>query len=677
MYITYDKFDFAWFKKIELQRRKAGNQSSKQKFYYKDIITAFDIETTYIKEIDQSVMYIWQWQFGPNCSVIGRTWHELIVFIDELVHVLGEKNRLIVFVHNLSFEFQFLSGVFDFNTDDVFCIDKRKILKALLKDCIEFRCSYLQTNMSLRAFCEKMGVKNFKLKMNYNKRRYWYTELTQKEMAYCLNDVRGLVEAIQKEMDRDGDNLYTLPLTSTGYARRDAKKAMKACAHDYIPSIAPDMEIYKLCREAFRGGNTHASRYYSGKILHGVMSADRASAYPDAICNELFPVSRFFIHKETTLEKLDELMNKRGKAVLIRCSLTNLRLKNDLVTVPYLPVSKCFGTINPLIDNGRIISADYVAQLTITDIDYKIICSQYDFDMEILTLVSARYGMLPAPLRECVMSYFRAKTDLKDKETDKEHSAAFYKLLYDKSKNLLNAQYGMMAQDPVKITIQYLNKPEALYEEDPEAIPQDLLEAYNKRAFVVYQWACWVTSWARYRLQEGIDACGIGFVYCDTDSCKYLDPVDWEKLNEPIKRRAKKNGTFATDPNGKDHFMGVFELEETMSEYKTMGAKKYAFRDEKGKLHITIAGVNKRIGAIELERAGGIKAMKPGFVFKYAGGLEARYNDFPDIREWKNEDGVTIMIRRNVSLVPNTKTLGITAEYRQLLETVQENMVDL
>ncbi len=80
MTITYDQFDYEWFRSLELQKRKRGNQSSSQKYYYVDLITAFDIETTYIEEIDNSVMYIWQWQFGDKCTVIGRSWYELRLF---------------------------------------------------------------------------------------------------------------------------------------------------------------------------------------------------------------------------------------------------------------------------------------------------------------------------------------------------------------------------------------------------------------------------------------------------------------------------------------------------------------------------------------------------------------------------------------------------------------------
>ena len=686
-YITQDEFNSVEFKEIHLQMRKRGNQSTSQKYYYKDVIAAFDIETTYIEEIDNSVMYIWQMQIGMDLTIIGRTWYEFRRLIEKIENALEAGEKLVVFTHNLSFEFQYLSGIFDFSTDDVFAVDHRKVLKAVLDDKIEFRCSYLQTNMSLRAFCEKMGVKNYKLKMSYSKRRFWYTILSPKEIAYCINDVRGLVEAMYKEMDRDNDNLYTLPLTSTGYARRDAKKAMRQVSHNFIQNLVPDYEIYKLCREAFRGGNTHASRYYSGKLLDShIISGDGAigesedisSSYPTEIMTGEFPMSKFQIRKNATLEDLEDLLYKKHKALLIRCSFRNLKLKDDLAPVPYLPISKCRGIIGGVYDNGRILEAEYIDSHTMTDIDYEIMKSQYTFEISITTLASARYGKLPKPLRDNVLNYYQDKTMLKNKPTDDEHTEDFYSLLYNKSKALLNAQFGLMAQDPVKISVLYKNNRDDLFKDDEDADPEELLKKYNKRAFLVYQWGCWVTARAREKLQRGINLCGIEhFVYCDTDSCKYIGKVDWEPLNKELRAAAEKAGAFAIDAKGNKHYMGVYEFDGSFTEFKTMGAKKYAYRDLDGKLHITIAGVNKRIGAIELERAGGLKAMEDGFVFKYAGGLEARYSDYPDIQEFITEDGIPIRITRNVSLVPNTKTLGTTAEYKQLLETYKNYNIDL
>ena len=71
-------------------------------------------------------------------------------------------------------------------------------------------------------------------------------------------------------MERDGDDLYTIPLTNTGYVRRDVKKAMKSYGYNRIQKLLPDYETYKLLRQAFRGGNTHANRYFADVMLYGV-----------------------------------------------------------------------------------------------------------------------------------------------------------------------------------------------------------------------------------------------------------------------------------------------------------------------------------------------------------------------------------------------------------------------
>ena len=50
--INAEQFDFEAFKKIPVQQRGRGNPGTKSKFRYKDIVTAFDIETTRLEEID-------------------------------------------------------------------------------------------------------------------------------------------------------------------------------------------------------------------------------------------------------------------------------------------------------------------------------------------------------------------------------------------------------------------------------------------------------------------------------------------------------------------------------------------------------------------------------------------------------------------------------------------------
>jgi hypothetical protein len=377
------------------------------------------------------------------------------------------------------------------------------------------------------------------------------------------------------------------------------------------------------------------------------------------LCNCQFPVSSFFHAGGVTYDELLDLINNRKKAVLMRVSITNVRLRDPYWGSPYLSRDKCRNIHEALYDNGRILQADYL-ETTLTDVDFKIILSEYDFDDFVpFDVCHARYGNLPKPLIETTIKYYVAKTSLKDVEGEE--------LYYMKSKNKLNSIYGMMAQDPVKQTIDFIDNDFYKHNDNQE----ELLITSNKKAFLCYQWGVWTTAWARYRLEEGIQLAGDGFVYSDTDSVKYVGDIDWTKYNKEREKYSKKSGAFAKDPKGRTHYMGVYEIEtegDGYYEFATLGAKKYCYRETpESELHITIAGVTKKTGGKELEKAGGIEAFKAGFIFTEAGGIEAVYNDTPEITKYYI-DGHEISITSNVVLRESTYTLGITAEYEKLLQ---------
>jgi len=644
---------------IPIQPRRRGNQGMKKKRYYKDIICAFDIETTRIDD-KHSIMYIWQFQLGLHGdTIIGRSWKECMRWFRTLAESCNDNEYYVIYVHNLSFEFQFLSGQYHFTNDEVFAVESRKILKCDMFDHLEFRCSYLHSNMSLREYLRKMGVEDQKQENYvYDMKRYPWTPLSDEELKYCINDVRGLVEALAVEMAHDQDNLYTIPLTSTGYVRRDVKAAMRRISPFYVKDQLPDWETYTLLREAFRGGNTHANRYYAGKIITNVKSADRSSSYPDTECNDIFPVGAFRSVSDPTPEKLHDLMGRRKKAILCRIVLWDVKLRDPFWGCPYLAIDKCRNIVGGSYDNGRILSADYL-ETTVTDIDLKIILSEYAADMDVITLQYAKYGKLPKPLIECIQYYYRKKTELKG-VPDQD-------IYYTKNKNKLNSVYGMSGQNPVKQSILY-NGGE--FKPDDSVTLPELLEESNKRAFFPYQWGVWCTAWARYRLEEGIRLAhsdSADFIYCDTDSVKYIGDIDWTEYNAERQRKSTETGSYADDPKGIRHYMGVYEYEGMYEQFATRGAKKYVYVQD-STLHITIAGVNKR-GAQELEAAGGISAfLKPTFTF-YEGETEAVYIDH--IRKFIWVDGHMLRIAPCVTIRPSMKTLSDTAEYEELIKDAQ------
>ena len=68
MITDIDHFDYDMIRSLPVLEAK------KDERHIIDMVTAFDIEATRLPEIEQAVMYIWQFQFGPDITVIGRTW---------------------------------------------------------------------------------------------------------------------------------------------------------------------------------------------------------------------------------------------------------------------------------------------------------------------------------------------------------------------------------------------------------------------------------------------------------------------------------------------------------------------------------------------------------------------------------------------------------------------------
>lgn len=655
------------FSRLKKHGGNTGTKANNGK-YILDCVAAFDTETTTIETNygPQAFMYVWQLQIEEHLTIIGREWGELFTLFQYWSDYMPEKTWLVLWCHNLAYEFSFLSGVYDFRPSEVFAVKPRKVLYCKMFDRFEFRCSYLHSNMSLVMFGERWNTKHRKLvgELDYSKTRYPWTPLTDDELPYMVNDVVVLVEAIKNEMAAENVDLYRIPRTSTGWVREDVKKAMRRVKYGTIRDQQPDYHLYALLREAFRGGNTHANRFYSGETLHNVASIDESSAYPFVLCTCKYPAGPFYPMGECDQDTIDYYIMTRQKAVLMRIALWHVDLRDEWQGCPYLTVDKSRNIVGAVVDNGRIISADYL-ETTVTDVDYRIIKDMYKWAVFYASEAwKARYSMLPASLRDEICKYYSLKTGLKGVEGQEE--------LYMKSKARLNSIYGLMAQNPVRQLIRY-NNGEFVTEDKDEAA---ILEQYEKRAFTCYQWGVWTTSWSRSMLQRGIDATGTAFVYCDTDSVKYrAGNPEIEKrieaINEERKAASIKYSAWANDPAGNPHYMGVFESEGIYDEFKTLGAKKYVYRYPGGPLKCTIAGVNKKLGGPELEKYGGIEAFREGFTFTEAGGTESIYNDLAE-PIYLHIDSHELAIYSNVVIKPSTYTVGITDEYRRIIENAGE-----
>ena len=427
------------------------NIEGKRKFYDTTIYT-FDIETTSYLILDnkifkasnyldltkeeqeqcicQSIMYIWQ--LGINGDVYyGRTWKELDEFLSIIEEKTKVKNKSIkkyIFVHNLSYEFQFLQNIFFFK--NVFSRKSRKVMKFELENYnVEFRCSYYMSNCSLDRLAKtyNLPVKKLVGKLDYNKIRTPVTKLTIEELEYCENDCLVVYEYIKKELETY-KTIKNLPLTSTGHVRKELKEKIEKnwkYKNKVRKSININPHVYNLLLSAFQGGYTHASWIYASEILKNVTSFDFTSSYPFCLCTCRYPATEFI---KCNLKNFSQM--GKNTAYLLRIKFKGIKSKyyNNIISF-----SKCQNVTNVKIDNGRIISADTL-EITITDIDLKLILLAYDFkSYEIIESYYSYYDYLPVDFIKFVLEKYVNKTKLKNVDG--------MEVEYMMSKNLFNSLY--------------------------------------------------------------------------------------------------------------------------------------------------------------------------------------------------------------------------------------------
>ena len=694
----------------------------------RDIFWTFDIETTtLITGIDEKGQpirnaIVWSGQFFDGTDYIQT--RSLFDTIKRL-KLIEDDNRdnpykIVVFVHNLSYEFQFIKDFFKF--EKILCTSNRKIIAAET-DQIVFRCSYFLSNQNLDNFLKNENVPEIfrKTNMDYLVERYPWTPLTVEEEIYCANDVKGLHIALEHRISQcHNEDINNLPLTSTGYVRKACRKACTGNKNNRyrFKRERLDKKTFEMCHDAFRGGNTHANRHYVNKIVHDLGQEDVRSEYPAMLLLYDYP-TKFFDLKPFKQNEFDYyLKNHKKWAMLIKVAFKNIRLKDPEATpVPYLSTAKCDHLAfnyskkdnsakkkykkSLQVDNGRILEAAYLETIC-TEQDYLILKNQYVWQDEKITQVKvSKKKPIPKELRQQILKFFYDKTSLKQEEDSPDFDADIA-YNYARAKELLNGIYGMHVTNPCKEDYTFN---EDTHEVESNLRPtEELLDEYYESfsSFLSYQVGIWCTSYARAFLQRGLDLCIreercsdgsikkiSDVIYCDTDSCKFINKdlhkPKFEKLNKEIEKLAEKREAYI-DFEGKRYYLGIWEADPDAIRFKTWGAKKYMYsylkKEKDGTSHIdykiTISGVNKKKGKECIEeavRSGKFKDpfdIGKGFCF-HSVKTTSCYMDHTKVHEYEVE-GKKVYYASNVAMYPNSYTLGLTYEFELLLDKYKDIM---
>lgn len=608
-------------KELEILKDNIKTVKNNKKLTYYNIECSFDIETNSTYHKGEKVAFMYIWAFGiADLKIYGRTWEEfqsLMELISEIFELEKDK-RILCYIHNFSFEFQFMRKYFKWT--EVFAISERKPIKALTNLGIEFRDSYILSGFSLAKTAENLSshsIEKMTGDLDYSLLRTKDTPLSEEEMKYVENDIVIILYYINEQIEQYGD-LHKVPLTNTGrvrkyverncyYTNTNHRKSSRGKYYRYrklMQSLTLTTSDYMIAKQSFQGGFTHANSHYTGQTLENVTSIDFTSSYPAVMLAELFPMSKAEYVEVKDTDHFLELL--KTYHVIFEATFTNIQ--TTIEQENYLSESKCRHIENSIINNGRIFRADKLTT-TITEIDFSIIRKAYQWDsFNISNVHIFQKGYLPKSIIESVLELYKDKTELKGVEGKEVE--------YGLAKGMLNSVYGMSVTDIVRDETDYINDE---WESTPPLIGNEI-EKYNdkKNRFLFYIWGVYITAYARRNLWTGILNIGNDYVYSDTDSIKLLNYEKHlpyiEKYNEVIiKKMELMCDYYKLDVNdlkpkniqGIEKPIGVWDYEGTSEKFKTLGAKRYLTLTD-NKLELTVAGLSKKNGLeYMIEQCGG------------------------------------------------------------------------
>lgn len=596
--------------------------------------------------------WIYQWAVKwRGMYIYGRTPSELLTLLRRMIdkYHLGKYRRLIIYVHNLSYDMAYLKLWLE-------QLGPLKVMATgthtfLIVDVVglRFLCSFKLSNSSLAMFAKTYADKYEKAvgEIDYTVVRYQDTKLKASDWFYMFSDVASQYDAITGYLQVNGyDRAYKAPYTSTGFVRVNCRNAAATALNwrkKFLTS-ALDLKQYQLCRQGIMGGITICSWLYEGQTVRvgvdGVKKLghkDFTSSYPARQMMDYMPIGKGFWWGDVTAENVDFVLNTYCCVFLL--TLKGVRMRQG-ITAPYIPSSKCLHLENPLKINGKVTCADELS-IVVTELDYKWIKKQYIADDHVITnMLCFNRGSAPAWLKGEVMKYYNQKCNT-PKDTKE----------YGLSKALLNSIYGLTATAICRDEYKYQDGVIMKAQANSQSQLTKYYNSYN--SYMPYQYALYTTAWARNALMEMIECCGYeNFLYCDTDSVFYISTPENEQalkaMNDRVRERAIKAGAYVGDK-----VLGVATDEPELRAFRGLHAKCYAVEEwDKKKqdygLKVTIAGIPKKsikwidgkpVEMTNAEELGSIDNLVDGFVFRHCGGTRTVYiEDDPHVENVNGHD---------------------------------------
>ena len=397
---------------------------------FSNIIYGLDIETTTIELNDKKGSFMYSFCVGclnlDNAFYknlyLGRTYNDLDNYLFNLneTAVLEDK-QYIIYIHNFSYEFSFFSNNSEFfkkyNSNDIKSSLFLKANKPLYVRCgnLEFRCSYLLLDKSIRAIGKDIGLE--KLDFNYTKIRTPLTRLEDKEIEYNYRDVEIMLKGIYRlyNLNEYITSASQIPYTKTGIMRfnceqnpqvnvtneytnkyGETKKSKCMRLNKYLCGLekAKTKEQLLFWETLFQGGLVYSNAKYIGDVLYNLASFDFASDYPFQMLTRYFP-SEFEEYKGNNKVMLEKCLRNVTEKNLVYNKplrtmfnaivvLNNIKAKFEFTPIGTSKIEEIEPLKNMLnckIINGKIHEINTQVKMYVTCIDMITLKLFYDFDL--------------------------------------------------------------------------------------------------------------------------------------------------------------------------------------------------------------------------------------------------------------------------------------------------------
>ena len=502
-------------------------------------------------------------------SYFFRTLEDFINFAKKF------EDEIIIYVHNLPFEFSYLVEEYKIGINNNKSIFRGKDpLKVVISDIpnVEFRDSLALLRKSIKDLGEDIGLP--KLTINYNRNLYYYSLLFGNDFDYNERDniitMLSIADFFQNKAPIIGVNkIKDLSITST----RFFKYYRKFFADKYFPkkyngskvrrnnSLDEDYEFYNISRMAFRGGLVSVNPLYVPDdyndnfwSYNSVYHIDVTSSYIYTMLNTKFPyfskddsvkiknkkvatgLIKFLCNeiKENGSDFLHDAGSKintsnglsRIRGFYAKIKLKNLRMKYDF-DIPSIDSVRTSLALDKYCEtyHGKITEADEL-EIYVNDAVLESIMIDYDFDdIECSYIIyTTKADHLPYYEIVYIMQQFFTKQLLKNNKNTKSTD-------YLIAKSGLNAMYGIKVENPIKDKVAVRNnkivvtqKANSLTNNNNQILFNEYVINNKNKKTDIYSDGVYISTISRLNLikmKKYLKDIGCMNIYCDTDSLMF------------------------------------------------------------------------------------------------------------------------------------------------------------